>query len=74
MKKLLLPALLTSAISFGQTNTDLKNDVNQIKTDLGTVKQQVQAVTTQNTYLKKVVDVNAPILEQTKDNTTIPYN
>ena len=69
MKKLLLPVLfLYSVTTLAQTNADLKNDVNQIKTDLDNVRQQVQAVTTQNNYLKKALDVNAPVLEQTQND------
>lgn len=69
MKKiLLLSSLLISSIAFTQTNDELKSEIEKIKIEIVGLKTEVASVKSQNLYLKKILDINNPILEQKKDN------
>lgn len=66
---LLLNALITSAVFHAQTNAEIKDDLVKIQAEISILKTEIQAVKSQNIYLKKVMDINTPITGQLKDNT-----
>ena len=64
MKKILLSSTLVLPFYiFSQTNIELKNEIDKIKTEIKDLKSEIQSVKTQNIYLKKALDINQPILE-----------
>jgi len=60
-KKLLLSALLFSGLVYAQT-------CENIKSENANLKSEIQSVKTENDYLKKILEINTPILEYEKDN------
>ncbi len=69
MKKILITStLLFSSFAFTHTNNDLKNEIDKIKTEIIDLKSDIQSVKSQNLYLKKVLEINTPILEQKNNN------
>lgn len=70
MKQLFtLSLMLISFFGNAQTNAELMTEVDKIKSELNVLKSEIQSVKTQNLYLKKVLDINAPVLEvKSNDN------
>ena len=69
MKKILTSTtLLIATFALSQTNSELKTDIENIKNEIINLKSEIQSVKSQNIYLKKVFDINKPILEQKIDN------
>lgn len=71
MKKLLLSGAVFFAIPFLAQNElkDLRNDVDNIKLNIKNLQSEIQSVKSENIYLKQVLNINKPILEQEKANT-----
>lgn len=57
----LISAVLFSGLFYAQTCENIKSENSNLKAEIQTVK-------TENDYLKKVLEINAPILESEKDN------
>lgn len=71
MKKLLLSGAVFFAIPFLAQNElkELRNDVDNIKLNIKNLQSEIQSVKSENIYLKQVLNINKPILEQEKANT-----
>lgn len=71
MKKLLLSGAMFFAIPFLAQNElkELRNDVDNIKLNIKNLQSEIQSVKSENIYLKQVLNINKPILEQEKANT-----
>lgn len=71
MKKLLLSGAMFFAIPFLAQNElkELRNDVDNIKLSIKNLQSEIQSVKSENIYLKQVLNINKPILEQEKANT-----
>ena len=61
---LFLPALLLAAFGYSQTNCDV------LKKDNEALQSTNKVLTSENEYLKKVLDINKPILETEIENST----
>lgn len=65
MKRILLAVVLFSTNLLAQeSNQDLKKEIETIKVSLNNLHSEIQSVKSENIYLKKVLDINKPILEQ----------
>lgn len=62
-KNLSISAVLVSTFIFAQTNTELKNEIDKIKIEINGLKSEILSVKSENIYLKKMLDINKPILE-----------
>ena len=60
-KNFIFSALLFSGIFYAQTCENIKLENTNLKTEIQTIK-------TENDYLKKVLEINNPILESEKEN------
>lgn len=63
-KTLITSTILFSSFAFTQNTTDLKNEIDKIRAEIVDLNIDIQSVKSQNLYLKKVVRINSPILEQ----------
>ena len=63
-KFLFLPALLLAAFGYSQTNCDVLKKENEA------LQSTNKILVSENEYLKKVLDINKPILETEKENST----
>ncbi|WP_142726010.1 MULTISPECIES: hypothetical protein [unclassified Chryseobacterium] len=61
---LVLAAVVMTAYGYGQTNCDA------LKKDNETLQSTNKVLTSENEYLKKVLDLNKPILESEQENST----
>ena len=61
-KHILISAILFSGLSYAQSNCD------NLKLENTNLKSEIQTVKTENDYLKKVLEINTPILESEKNN------
>lgn len=69
MKKLLLISAITcSTFTYSQENKALQVEIDQIKQEMRVLRNDIQSVKTQNSYLKKAFDISKPILEQNQGN------
>lgn len=70
MKKILIfSTLFFSSFNFAQNNEELKKEIETIKSEISILRKDLNAVKDQNIYLKQVLDINKPILEQQQDGT-----
>ncbi len=70
MKNSLLAALFCiSSSAFGQSGFDgLNREIEIIKAELKSLKTELQSVQSENLYLKKVLQINKPVLETEADH------
>lgn len=69
MKRLLLLFYFVIAnFVFAQTNEELKKEIDDIKISIRNLKQDIDAVRTENVYLKTTLNINEAILEQEQNN------
>lgn len=61
-KHILISAILLSGVFYAQSNCD------NVKLENTNLKSEIQTIKTENDYLKKVLEINTPILESEKDN------
>ncbi|KFC19948.1 transposase [Chryseobacterium sp. FH1] len=61
-KHILISAILLNGVFYAQSNCD------NVKLENTNLKSEIQTIKTENDYLKKVLEINAPILESEKDN------
>ncbi|AFL96556.1 hypothetical protein ACQ1Q1_11385 [Ornithobacterium rhinotracheale] len=65
MKKCLLGLVFLSTTLMAQeSNQDLRKEVETIKVSLKNLHSEIQSVKSENSYLKKVLEINQPVLEQ----------
>lgn len=70
MKNILLFGFIIASASLkAQINSDIKGEFDKIKTQISAIQADVQSVKSQNIYLKKVLDINTPILKVEADHT-----
>ncbi|MDK7375351.1 transposase [Weeksella virosa] len=65
---LLLFFLFIANQSFAQTNEELKKEIQEIKSTIKTIQQDIDAIRTENISLKKTLAINKAILEQNEAN------
>lgn len=71
MKKCLLGLVFLSTTLMAQeSNQDLRKEVETIKVSLKNLHSETQSVKSENSYLKKVLKINQPVLEQRGENTS----
>ena len=61
---LFLSAVVMTAYGYGQTNCDA------LKKDNASLQSTNKVLTSENEYLKKVLDLNKPVLESEQENST----
>ena len=61
-KNILMSAILFSGLFYAQSNCD------NLKLENTNLKSEIQSVKNENDYLKKVLEINSPILESEKNN------
>lgn len=49
---------------FSQTNEELKKEIETIKNQISSLRADIESVKMKNLYLKEVLEINKPILEQ----------
>ena len=67
-KILVLATLVVSTFGIAQTNTDIKEEIDQIKIEISKLKTEINTVKSQNIYLKKTLNINQPILQLKENN------
>lgn len=63
-KNIFLSVLLISSFMFSQTNEELKKEIETIKNQISSLRADIESVKMKNLYLKEVLEINKPILEQ----------
>lgn len=63
-KNIFLSVLLISSFMFSQTNEELKKEIETIKNQISSLRTDIESVKMKNLYLKEVLEINKPILEQ----------
>lgn len=61
-KHILISAILLNGVFYAQSNCD------NVKLENTNLKSEIQTIKTENDYLKKVLEINSPILESEKNN------
>lgn len=71
MKKIIILAMaMAGTVLFAQnSNEDLKKEIEIIKLNISNLQSEIKSVKSENIYLKKVLDIQKPILEVEKEKT-----